>query len=152
MAAGGTGAALLMALMATFTADTSPVVLHALLYLLGVCVGHLVMSAQNTAFATIPPARTGDATTVLNVQRQGAAAFGTALVGTLLGALGTTTRAGAVGTAAYHAGFLTLAALTLCAAALALRISDRRVRAALNAADAHAARGEGAPSGPAKRG
>ncbi|MFF7329960.1 DHA2 family efflux MFS transporter permease subunit [Streptomyces sp. NPDC008150] len=154
MAAGGTGAALLMALMATFTAGTSSLVFYPMLYLLGVCVGHLVMTAQNTAFATIPPARMGDATTVLNMQRQTGAAFGTALVGTLLAVLGTTTSTGQVDTTAYHVGFVTLGAITLCAALLALRISDRTVRAAFRAAAAPtpAAPGDAGPAGDASAG
>ncbi|MEU9283617.1 MFS transporter [Streptomyces sp. NPDC048275] len=121
MAAGATGAALLMALMATLSHGTAPLVLRASMYLLGCCVGMVFMSGQNAAFVTVPPARTADATTVLSMQRQTAGAFGVALAGTLSAGLGDS--AGAVGTSAYRVGFRTLAALSLGAALLALRIA-----------------------------
>jgi EmrB/QacA subfamily drug resistance transporter len=139
MVAGGTGAALVMAFLATSVGVAHPLVLYPSTYLLGGCVGLVFASAQNAAFVTVPPSRTADATTVLNMQRQTAAAFGVALAGTL-----TASPAGSDGTAAYRVGFLAMATLSLCAALLALRLSDRRVREAYDA-DAHHA---SVPVGP----
>ncbi|MFJ4617004.1 DHA2 family efflux MFS transporter permease subunit [Streptomyces sp. NPDC088812] len=142
MVAGGAGAASVMAFMATFTQTTPAFVPYPSMYLLGLSVGLLFASAQNAAFVTVPPARTADATTLLSMQRQTAAAFCVALAGTLSAALG------ADGTLAFRAGFLTLAALCLVASLLALRVSDRRVRDGYRAAGPHPAPEEPARLGP----
>ncbi|MFF7985343.1 hypothetical protein ACFZDK_40580 [Streptomyces sp. NPDC007901] len=63
----------------------------------------------------VPAARTADATTLLTTQRQLAAACGVALAATL-----------AAG--GFRTGLLAMAGLGGCAALLALRVSDRRVR------------------------
>ncbi|MGW0869203.1 DHA2 family efflux MFS transporter permease subunit [Streptomyces sp. NPDC002740] len=145
MAAGATGAALLMAFMAFLTSaatlshGTGPLVVRVSMYLLGCCVGTVFMSGQNAAFVTVPPDRTADATTVLSMQRQTAGAFGVALAGTLSAGLG----GGTAAAASCRVGILTLAALSLGAALLALRVSDRRVRDAYRAAAPHRS-----PSGP----
>jgi EmrB/QacA subfamily drug resistance transporter len=88
MMAGGTGGALVMTCLAALDGGTPRPFFYLLLYLLGVFVGTLFMSAQNAAFVTVPAALTGDATTVLNMQRQTAGAFGVALAGTLLASIG----------------------------------------------------------------
>ncbi|MFD9429484.1 MFS transporter [Streptomyces sp. NPDC060002] len=119
MVTGGAGAAVIAVYLAT-AADGSPsLALYPSMFLLGCCVGLLFASGQNAAFVTVPASRMSDATTVLNMQRQLAAAFGVALAGTLV-------RAGSG--AGYRVGFLTMAAVSLCACLLALRVSDRRVR------------------------
>ncbi|MFF7468693.1 DHA2 family efflux MFS transporter permease subunit [Streptomyces sp. NPDC008092] len=132
MAAGGAGAALVVVLLAILTAAPHPFALYPSMYLLGTSVGLLFASAQNAAFVTIPPARTADATTLLNMQRQTAGAFGVALAGTLTASLAPP--AGTGPAFADRIAFLTLAALCLGAAALALRVSDRQVREAYDAA------------------
>ncbi|MFD4599608.1 DHA2 family efflux MFS transporter permease subunit [Streptomyces sp. NPDC058464] len=132
MAAGGAGAALIIVLLAILTAAPHPFALYPSMYLLGTSVGLLFASAQNAAFVTIPPARTADATTLLNMQRQTAGAFGVALAGTLTASL---VPPAGTGTAfADRIAFLTLAALCLGAAVLARHVSDRRVREAYDAA------------------
>lgn len=123
MVAGGAGAALVVAFLATAAGDASSLALYPALYLLGCCVGLLFASGQNAAFVTVPASRTADATTLLTMQRQFAAAFGVALAGTVSQA-----SAGGGTADAYRAGFLTMAAVSLCASLLALRVSDRRVR------------------------
>ncbi|MER6079321.1 DHA2 family efflux MFS transporter permease subunit [Streptomyces sp. NPDC001833] len=133
MVGGGAGAVLVIVLLAVLTAAPHPLALYPAMYLLGASVGLLFASAQNAAFVTIPPSRTADATTLLNVQRQTAGAFGVALAGTLAASL--TPPDGAGSAFADRVAFLTLAALCLCAALLALRVSDRRVREAYGAAD-----------------
>ncbi|WP_189261767.1 MDR family MFS transporter [Streptomyces fuscichromogenes] len=140
MVVGGAGAALVVVFLAILTTAPHPLALYPSMYLLGASVGLLFASAQNAAFVTVPPARTADATTLLNMQRQTAGAFGVALAGTLTASL-----VPAAGTGTAHAdriAFLTLAALCLGAAVLALRVSDRRVREAYDAAAPRPARAE----------
>ncbi|GGN20525.1 MDR family MFS transporter [Streptomyces fuscichromogenes] len=147
MVAGGTGAALVIVLLAVLTVSPHPLALYPSMYLLGTSVGMLFASAQNAAFVTIPPVRTADATTLLNMQRQTAGAFGVALAGTLTASLVPTA---VTGTAfADRIAFITLAALCLGAAVLALRVSDRRVREAYDATDPRSDREESARPGRA---
>lgn len=134
MIAGGAGAVLVIVLLAILTTDPHPLALYPSMYLLGTSVGLLFASAQNAAFITIPAVRTADATTLLNMQRQTAGAFGVALAGTLAASLDTS------GAFAYRVAFLTLAALCLSACLFALRVSDRRVREAYDDAASPPAR------------
>ncbi|WP_406432447.1 DHA2 family efflux MFS transporter permease subunit [Streptomyces sp. NBC_00631] len=134
MVAGGAGAVVVIVLLALLTAAPHPLALYPALYLLGTSVGLLFASAQNAAFVTVPPSRTADATTLLNMQRQTAGAFGVALAGTLVASLAPPAGTDGDDTYPYRIAFLTLAALCLCAALLALRVSDRRVRDAYRAA------------------
>lgn len=115
MVTGGAGAAVIAAYLGTAANAAPALTLYPSLFLLGGSVGLLFASGQNAAFVTVPAARMADATTVLSMQRQLAAAGGVALAGTLVGA-------------GYRASFLTMAAVSLCASLLALRVSDRRVR------------------------
>ncbi|MCG7208551.1 MDR family MFS transporter [Streptomyces arenae] len=119
MVAGGAGAAAVAVYLAT-EADGSPsLTLYPSMFLLGCSVGLLFATGQNAAFVTVSASRTPDATTVLNMQRQLAAAFGVAVAGTL---------AGANSGAGCRTGFLTMGAVSPAASLLALRVSDRRVR------------------------
>ncbi|MEW1642314.1 MDR family MFS transporter [Streptomyces sp. NPDC091219] len=130
MIGGGAGAAVIIVVLAILTVTPQPLALYPATYLLGASVGLLFASAQNAAFVTIPASRTADATTLLNMQRQTAGAFGVALAGTLAASL-----AGTGGASAYRIAFFTMAALCLSASLLALRVSDRRVREAYGAAE-----------------
>ncbi|MFJ3779943.1 DHA2 family efflux MFS transporter permease subunit [Streptomyces sp. NPDC090075] len=142
MAGGGAAAALVVVFLATTVGEAPSFTLYPAMYLLGCSVGLLFASGQNAAFVTVPAARTADATTVLNMQRQIAAAFGVALAATLSQAGADT---GTVG--AYRVGLLTMAAVSLCASALALRVSDRRVREGYSADAARAPDDESAHPG-----
>ncbi|MFF7674277.1 MDR family MFS transporter [Actinacidiphila glaucinigra] len=129
MVGGSAGMGVCVAVMTGFTTATSPWVLRGVLFVLGYCIGHVMMSAQNAAFATIPAPSTGRAATVFNMQRQLGGAFGTALIATLLTAVGTTTvTASGTTTAnlgAYHAGFVLCTGLALISAVAALFVSDK---------------------------
>ncbi|MEV5846981.1 MDR family MFS transporter [Streptomyces sp. NPDC051985] len=115
MAAGGGAATLVIVFLATGAGTLPSLVLYPSLYLLGCSVGLLFANGQNAAFVTVPAARTADATTLLTMQRQLAAACGVALAATL-----------AAG--GFRTGLLAMAGLGGCAALLALRVSDRQVR------------------------
>ncbi|KPI23431.1 major facilitator superfamily MFS_1 [Actinobacteria bacterium OV320] len=147
MVVGGAGAALIIVLLAILTVTPQPLALYPSMYLLGASVGLLFASAQNAAFVTIPPSRTADATTLLNMQRQTAGAFGVALAGTLAASPASPTGTG--GAFAYRIAFFALAALCLCASLVALRVSDRQVREAYGAADPRPAHEEAARPGHA---
>ncbi|MGI5461038.1 DHA2 family efflux MFS transporter permease subunit [Streptomyces sp. CA-249302] len=133
MVAGGAGAALIIVGLAVLTAGSHPLALYPAMYLLGMSVGLLFASAQNAAFVTMPTPRTADATTLLNMQRQTAGAFGVALAGTLAASLAEPT--GGDGAFPYRVAFPVLAALCAGASLLALRVSDRRVQEAYAKAD-----------------
>lgn len=140
MVAGGAGATLVVLFLAVATGAAPPLTLYPAMYLLGCCVGLLFASGQNAAFVTVPDARMADATTVLNVQRQIAAAFGVAVAGSLSRAsVGTATSGG------YRIGLLAMVAVSVCACLLALRVSDRRVREGYQADAAQAAQDESVP-------
>ncbi|MFF4253841.1 DHA2 family efflux MFS transporter permease subunit [Streptomyces sp. NPDC001663] len=146
MVGGGAGAALIVLYLATAAGGAPEATLYLSMYLLGCSVGLLFASGQNAAFVTVSASRTADATTVLNMQRQIAAAFGVALAGTLAG-----TGAGSGTAGDYRAGLLTMAGVSVCACLLALRVSDRRVREGYRADAAQAAQAENGESVPMRR-
>ncbi|MEU9410883.1 DHA2 family efflux MFS transporter permease subunit [Streptomyces sp. NPDC048281] len=115
MAAGGTAATGVIVFLAAEAGTLPSAVLYPSMYLLGCSVGLLFANGQNAAFVTVPAARTADATTLLTMQRQLAGACGVALAATLADG-------------GFRTGLLAMAAVSGCAALLALRVSDRRVR------------------------
>ncbi|NEB03539.1 DHA2 family efflux MFS transporter permease subunit [Streptomyces sp. SID13726] len=115
MTAGGGAATLVIVFLAIGVGALPSLVLYPSMYLLGCSVGLLFANGQNAAFVTVPAARTADATTLLNMQRQLAGACGVALAATL-----------AAG--GFRTGLLTMAGVSGCACVLALRVNDRRVR------------------------
>ncbi|NNN31789.1 multidrug efflux MFS transporter [Streptomyces sp. S3(2020)] len=150
MVGGGAGAALIIVLLAILTATPHPLALYPSMYLLGLCVGLLFASAQNAAFVAIPSSRTADATTLLNMQRQTAGAFGVALAGTLVASL--TSPNAADSAFGHRIAYIALATLCLCAALLALRVSDRRVREAYAATEPCPTHDRGTGERPVLRG
>ncbi|MEU1515636.1 DHA2 family efflux MFS transporter permease subunit [Streptomyces sp. NPDC005811] len=144
MVAGGAGAALVVAFLAVGAGGSPAFTLYPAMYLLGCSVGVLFTGGQHAAFVTVPSSRTAGATTLLTMQRQLAAAFGVALAATLA-------RAPADGDAvdAYRTGLLGMAALSVCAAVLASRVGDRRVRDAYPADTARPAHDESVRPEPA---
>jgi hypothetical protein len=102
--------------------------MRALMLALGLAMSQVFVPAQAAAFATIGPAATGRASTLFNAGRQLGSAVGVAVLSTVLAAVGVTRHVGATVTphlAAYHAAFLTAAAIALLAAGLSLRVDDR---------------------------
>jgi EmrB/QacA subfamily drug resistance transporter len=129
IAAGAGGVALAMALMSLLTPDTSVWAARLLMFGTGFSMAHVFMPAQTAAFATVPTAATGRASTLFNAQRQLGSAMGVALLGTVLAGIGTV-RTDPSGTpsanlTAYHTAFLVAAGLAALASLLALLISDR---------------------------
>ncbi len=128
LAVGSTVVALCLALMAAITPDTDLWAVRALLFVTGFAMSHVFMPSQTAAFATIPAAATGAASTLYNAQRQLGSALGVAVLGTVLTAVGAVT-SGPAGTpvanlVAYRAAFLVASGLALAAAAVALSVRD----------------------------
>jgi hypothetical protein len=109
--------------------------------------------SQSTVFANISPASTGQASGLFNALRQTGAALGVAIMATVISIVGTSAIAGGPGATpdldAYHAAFLTSAALLLLAAAMAWRIRDADAAATMGAPEPPAPPAAGAhPAGP----
>jgi EmrB/QacA subfamily drug resistance transporter len=129
MAGGLTGVAILMAMLSLIEQDTNLWVMRALMFFIGAGMAYAFLPLRAAAFATISSASTGRASAFYSSQTQLGAAFGVAVLGSVLSIIGPTTLS-ATGTiqpnlAAYHAAFLAAAVLALIAACIALTISDR---------------------------
>jgi EmrB/QacA subfamily drug resistance transporter len=125
MAAGLVGIAAVTALMSLSGADTNLWWMRLLMFALGYCIPHVMVSMQAAAFATVSPAATGRASTVFNANRQLGGAAGVALLSTVLAAVGPLHRVGGhlvSNFAAYHAAFLTASIVGVVGAGLALLV------------------------------
>jgi len=129
MAGGLTGVAILMAMLSLVGQDTNLWIMRALLFFIGAGMAYAFLPLRAASFATISSASTGRASAFYSSQTQLGAAFGVAVLGSVLSIIGPTTisATGAVqpNLAAYHAAFLAAAVLALIAACIALTISDR---------------------------
>lgn len=127
--AGLFGVAIVMALFSLIGFETSLWFMRLLMFLTGAGMAYGFVSLQAASFATISSAATGRASALFNAQRQLGAAFGVAVLGGVLSAVGPTyvDANGAVHSnlTAYHAAFLAASALALIAALIGLAISDR---------------------------
>jgi EmrB/QacA subfamily drug resistance transporter len=125
MAAGLVGIAVFTACMALVGPHTSLWWMRLLMFCLGYCIPHVMMSMQAAAFATIPSEATGRASTLFNAQRQLGGALGVALLSTVVAAFGPfVLRAGrqVPHLVAYHAAFLTSSGVALLGAGLAFTL------------------------------
>ena len=91
-----------------------------LMFFTGCSFGFAMAPSQAAALATLSPALTGQATTLLNTLRQAGGAAGVALLGTVLGA----TRPGPLDLAGYRLAFLAAACLMVFGAMFASRVRD----------------------------
>lgn len=127
VAAGLTGVTLILCLFIFLDLKSNLWLMRGLMFLTGAGMAFTFISTPAAAFATISPADTGKASAFYSAERQLGAALGIAFVGTMLSLVGPVL--GGHGTpqpnlAAYHAAFLTSAALVLIAACTALFIHD----------------------------
>jgi MFS family permease len=111
-----------LALMASLSPGRALLVPVALMFVLGYGMSHTFVSMQAVAFNQISRAETGQASTIFNAQRQLGAAAGVAVVGTVLGTIGTATSAGTVDVDGYRLGFIAAAAFSLLAAIAASQV------------------------------
>jgi len=91
-----------------------------LMFFTGCSFGFAMAPSQAAALATLSPALTGQATTLLNTLRQAGGAAGVALLGTVLGA----TQPGPHDLAGFRLAFLAAACLMALGAVFAARVSD----------------------------
>jgi len=91
-----------------------------LMFFTGCSFGFAMAPSQAAALATLSPALTGQATTLLNTLRQAGGAAGVALLGTVLGA----TQPGPLDLAGYRLAFLAAACLMVFGAMFASRVRD----------------------------
>ncbi|MGE5287627.1 MAG: MDR family MFS transporter [Micromonosporaceae bacterium] len=141
MAAGMTGVAISLALIAAVPFSASLWQMRVYMVLLGVSQGHAFVPAQTAAFATISPAATGRAATMFNAGRQLGGALGVAVLGTVISSVGAVHQAdGAAlpGAAAYHAAFLVAAGIALAGALWARAINDADATPTMRQDGAHA--------------
>jgi EmrB/QacA subfamily drug resistance transporter len=123
IASGLAGIAIGTGLMALVGSDTSLWWMRALMFGLGYSIAHVMISMQAAAFATISPTSTGRASTLFNANRQLGGAIGVAVLSTVISAVGPVRQVAGRTVAnltAYHAAFLTAAAIALAGAVLAL--------------------------------
>ena len=129
IASGLAGVAVMMALLWFLNLDTNLWLMRLMMFLIGAGMAYTFIPTPAAAFATISPADTGKASALYSADRQLGSALGIALVGTVLSIVGPVI-VGVHGArqpniTAYHAAFLTSAALALTAAGIALFIRDR---------------------------
>jgi MFS family permease len=103
-------------------------VFRGLMFMMGTGMACVFLPNQAASLATISRAETGRATTFMSVQRQLGAAFGVAILSSVLAAIGTT-ELNAIGVevtnvAAYRAGFFAAAGLAVIGALFALNVPD----------------------------
>jgi EmrB/QacA subfamily drug resistance transporter len=136
LAAGCAAVAGATALFATLGAHTSPWWPRLFMFLLGLSVSQVFVTAQASAFENITDAQTGRAATLFNSTRQFGGATGIAVLTTIVGALGPdgAPAAGAAGGRlwGFHAAFAVAAVVAAAAGRPALRLG--RTRAPVTAA------------------
>jgi EmrB/QacA subfamily drug resistance transporter len=149
--AGMTGVAASLVLMAFVPFSASLWWMRAFMVLLGICQGHAFVPTQTAAFATISPADTGRAATMFNAGRQLGGALGVAVLSAVLSAAVALQHGGSAqsatakpGIGAYHAAFLTAAAIALAGAMWARAINDADAVPTMRHPDPRAGR----PAGP----
>jgi EmrB/QacA subfamily drug resistance transporter len=127
MSVGVVGVSLLIVLLGLTGRDTSLWLVCLVLHCLGLCVGQVFVSTQAAAFATIPRASSGRASTIFNVGRRLGGALGIAAATTTMVLVGGASSAAAgAETNRYRVAFFVLAALNVVAVwpALAVRTAD----------------------------
>lgn len=83
------GTALIFTMISFVGPTANPWFLRALLFGVGVCLGHAVIAVQSSIFTNVTSSSMGRATTLFNVQNRVGSAVGVAILASVLGALGT---------------------------------------------------------------
>ena len=125
--------------------------MRTLMFAVGFCMAQVFVPAQAASFATISPAATGRASTMLNAGRQLGGAIGVAIFTTVIvgvGAFHDVAGHARPDLASYHAAFLTAVVLALVGAAAALTIHDADAAATMTARRSRPARQTLRPSPP----
>ncbi|WP_285769428.1 DHA2 family efflux MFS transporter permease subunit [Peribacillus sp. SI8-4] len=121
------GTIIIFTLISLVGPTANPWFLRALLFSIGICLGHTVVAVQFSTFTNIGPASMGRATTLFNVQNRIGSAIGVAILASILGAVGTSTMVAngetEVHLASYQIALLGSAAFLFAALLFALRLT-----------------------------
>jgi EmrB/QacA subfamily drug resistance transporter len=120
MMAGMTGTVLTIGGMGFAGPANAAWLIPVLMFFTGGSFGFAMSPSQAAALATVSPALTGQASTLLNTLRQAGAATGVALLGTVLGA----TRPGLLDLTGYRLAFFAAAGLMIVGVAFSSRVRD----------------------------
>lgn len=120
-----------MALLGLVGKSTDPWLTRLIMLYLGLGMGNVLSATRASAFATLPPAKTGMASALFNTSAQVGSAVGVALLGSVLAAIGTVTTSAQPNFFAYHVAFFVAAALMVVGAGCALVIRDQDVAPAV---------------------
>ncbi|HTK06535.1 MAG TPA: MDR family MFS transporter [Ktedonobacteraceae bacterium] len=128
-------ATLMLLLLCFMGNDTNLWLMRILLFMTGFGMAYMFLPMQTAAFATITHAEMGRATALFNVQWQVGAAFGIAVMSTVLSIVGLT-HPDAAGTAvanltAYHVAFIAGAALVAIGLGIAFKVRDKDAAATM---------------------
>jgi EmrB/QacA subfamily drug resistance transporter len=127
VAGGLVGVAAATSLMSLVGFGTDLWWMRLLMFCLGLSMAPVIVSSQAASFATVSHADTGNASSLFNSGRQLGSALGVAILTTVLAAVSTTHLVNGHSVAnltAYHAAFLTAAAVALIGSGVALTIND----------------------------
>ncbi len=120
MIAGMAGTAVAIGGMAFAGPASAAWLIPVLMFFTGCSFGFAMSPSQAAALATVSPALTGQASTLLNTLRQAGGAAGVALLGTVLAA----TRTGPAGLAGYRLAFVAAACLMALGGVLSAMVKD----------------------------
>jgi EmrB/QacA subfamily drug resistance transporter len=121
---GVVNAAVAMMLITLVGAATPQWVVMLIMFYLGLGMSNNFNPAQTAAFAQVPAAKTGRASTLYNSGRQAGSAIGVAVLGSVLAAFGSGTSGGTGSLVGYHVAFAVAAGLMIASAVAALLIKD----------------------------
>lgn len=121
-------------IMSRLTLEGGPWPVRILMFSLGIGMAYIFLPNQAASLATISRSETGRASTLFSVQRQIGSATGIALLGSVMALVGTTIGGAIDGPPnidAYHAAYLTAAAIAFIGAFFALRVPDSEASATM---------------------
>ena len=128
MAAGLAGVIVTLVLIAQVPLTANLWVMRVLMFVIGFAMAHVFVPGQAASFATVSHAATAPASTLFNAGRQLGGAIGVAVLSTVISAVGVVHVVGGrhvPNATAYHAAFLTAAAIEALALLLVIRVSDK---------------------------
>jgi EmrB/QacA subfamily drug resistance transporter len=121
---GVVNAAVAMMLMTLVGAATPQWVVMLIMFYLGLGMSNNFNPAQTAAFARVPAAKTGRASTLYNSGRQAGSAVGVAVLGSVLAAFSGQAAGGTGSLIGYHVAFAVAAGLMIASGVAALLIKD----------------------------
>ncbi len=147
MAGGLLGVTVTMSLLSLMGSDTTLWLMRILMFLTGAGMAYSFLPVQAAAFSTISSSDTGRASALYNAQRQLGAAFGVAILSSVLNAVGPfkmgANNALIPNMTAYHAAFFAAAGLALIGSLIALTVIDKDAESTMKRVTRKGERDEG---------